>query len=257
MDSKKLSNLFFMISIVSFMGIYFPMKLYTPNTIPEGIGWVLRISIILFITSTVIALLSWARSVSKTEPDDYMKFAHWSYTDDEWRKFLLIDKKLDAEFKKTITLLNTRLNPYLNVHKEKILYIFTFFMVLMSSLYGIALPRYASGIIIMAIVFEIIFCLWFYFAIRSSYLSNKSSEVIIFGDGKKFIGIKIWNNTQILTPINWWIDSVDYNESSDPRYLEFKYSFNSRRYSIITRYLRVPVPQYEKNMSSLLEKLRV
>ena len=231
--SKKTAKISLVVSIISFIGIFIP-ELVGIDGFNGGFA-ISTFCIFIFISGVVTSLVFWRMSVKEDKIISGTNLiAHWTYSKEEWKKFTEVEFKTDKSY------------------KNMLFYIILFFALFFGIIFYIFDPE--NGIYVFYVMIGLIVLMFFVakYSIWSAHKSNLKSlgEVYISPDGVIVNGLfHAWNM------IGAKLEDINYDEKSNPKFLEFEYS-TIARYGRQSNYVRIPVPKSEeKNVDEIIKKI--
>ena len=168
--SKNLPKILLFLSISSVLVIYLIMIFLSQNALPRNIELILNIPFAAFIISAVWIFLSWFKSVVTVNIEEVTKIASWSYTDEEWSKFLSMNDILDEKRKDKFSAYDMRMHIY------------NFMIIMIFIVYLNSYPELWKVIFLFAFLFEAVFYLSVYFYKKINIIPKKNSQVTIYFD---------------------------------------------------------------------------
>jgi hypothetical protein len=208
--------------LLALVGIFIPSLMGIDGF--DGGFAISAVCVFVSLTAFVTAIMYWvmARGEKRIQTGDAL--VHWTYTDEEWSKFVAAEKLADASSKTTI------------------LKIIIGFCVLFGIILYIADPESGKFVAMMMAGLAILMTFVAYLSIRSTkkFLKTKA-ETYISRDGILF-GDKFCTWTMAGTKL----EKITLHETTDPAIVDFEYSIFMPRQGRQHHNIRVPVPTSER-----------
>jgi len=220
-----------MVSAASLLGVFLPSLIGMDGF--DGGFAVSAACVAIFITAIICAGVFWWMAGKEKKIIQGEHLAHWTYTDEEWTKFAKLERKMDASSKKILFFVIMGFAVFFGI-----------FFVIMDPESGIYVAYAMAGLIVLMGLVA-------WLSIRSTSKNlNRKSESYVTKDGV------IANGT-----MHFWsmpgsrLESANYHQETDPKYIEFVYSFVAR-YGRQSNEVRVPIPKAgENDVAGLIAKL--
>jgi len=231
-NSKKYALISLIVSLAALVGIFVP-SLAGIDGFDGGFA-ISAVCIVVFLTAFICAIVFWWMSRKEDKITHGENLAHWTYTDEEWTKFAQTERKMDASGKKILFFIILGFAVLCGVG----------FMI-MDPENGIYVAYAMAGLVVlMGLV---------------AWLSIRSASKKLKHKGETYIskdGVLINGQMHAWSMLGSRLEGANYHQETDPKYIEFAYSFVAR-YGRQTVQVRVPVPKdKEADVAGIVSKLK-